>query len=636
MNKLKHKLLSWLTIVFIIFSNTTYSNANYDYDDYDNSYDGIDLDWYDYYIKDMNVDVEVNDKREYIITEVINVYYNVPKHGIIRILPFKSSLENYKIKNITVNGAPYSISKENDMNIKIGSERKTVIGDKQYTIKYTLKHFEDGVEDGDYLYLNVLGDNWDVPVEKFNSVITYPKNFKLDNLNITSGQYGESTNEYAEYEIKDNSIIIQSKGVIPTYSAVTANVKFEEGAFCNAPINPKIYVAIVIGIATIALFVVTVILVFISKGRIKRIVKPVDFYPPENMSSVDMGYLYTDLVTSEMIVSYIYSWASKGYIRIDTSEEDNVILIRLKDLDVGDSFEKKLFKEIFGCGSKNKVSESQLQYKLHTTFKNIKRDVKRKYKDDERYSKKTSSFASNLIKSLSILLCIVSMTYEYFMDTQQVLVGILTVIILYFCVGQAMIIDMSKEISYDFNKSLKDNLRGSYDISKFIFWLVIFYIFLIAFVEVEYSLLKVMSLTIPSFIIFLLSIMINNKKSSYEEDIYGRICGFREFIEKAEKSRLEMLISEDPEYFYNILPYAQALGITEVWTDKFKGIDIKPSEYYYGCTNYYSINRMSRSLERSMNSASSKKPESSSSSGGGFSGGGFSGGGSGGGGGRSW
>ena len=57
------------------------------------------------------------------------------------------------------------------------------------------------------------------------------------------------------------------------------------------------------------------------------------------------------------------------------------------------------------------------------------------------------------------------------------------------------------------------------------------------------------------------------------------VIGFRNFIEGAEKNRLEALLDEDPDYFYNTLPYAQALGVTKKWIDKFDGITIQPPTF---------------------------------------------------------
>ena len=93
-------------------------------------------------------------------------------------------------------------------------------------------------------------------------------------------------------------------------------------------------------------------------------------------------------------------------------------------------------------------------------------------------------------------------------------------------------------------------------------------------------------------------------------------------------------------YFYNILPYAYVLGVSDAWIKQFEGIAIAPPDWYESADtfDYY---RFNRSLNRTIHSASrvmNSIPQSSggSSSGGGFSGGGFSGGGSGGGGVSSW
>ena len=52
------------------------------------------------------------------------------------------------------------------------------------------------------------------------------------------------------------------------------------------------------------------------------------------------------------------------------------------------------------------------------------------------------------------------------------------------------------------------------------------------------------------------------KRTDYGNAIYGRIKGFRNFLEAAEKEKLEALVNDDPSYFYNILPYTYVLGIS--------------------------------------------------------------------------
>ena len=41
-----------------------------------------------------------------------------------------------------------------------------------------------------------------------------------------------------------------------------------------------------------------------------------------------------------------------------------------------------------------------------------------------------------------------------------------------------------------------------------------------------------------------------------------------------------MLIEEDPEYFFNILPYAMVFGLSDHWSKQFKALKIKPPSWY--------------------------------------------------------
>lgn len=117
-----------------------------------------------------------------------------------------------------------------------------------------------------------------------------------------------------------------------------------------------------------------------------------------------------------------------------------------------------------------------------------------------------------------------------------------------------------------------------------------------------------------------------------------KIKGFKMFLETAEKERLETLVDENPEYFYDIMPYAYVLGVSDKWMKKFENIAINPPSWYYGYNTFtfHTMYHFMNSTVRNCSEAMTSVPQTSSS--GGFSGGGggFSGGGSGGGGGGSW
>ena len=131
------------------------------------------------------------------------------------------------------------------------------------------------------------------------------------------------------------------------------------------------------------------------------------------------------------------------------------------------------------------------------------------------------------------------------------------------------------------------------------------------------------------------------KRTKYGNEMLGRIKGFKDFLETAEKEKLEAMVLKYPTYFYDILPYTYVLGVSDKWISKFESIAMQAPDWYDSPNGFDSIN-FGRFIDNTMTSASramTSRPSSSSgggSSSGGFSGGGFSGGGSGGGGGGSW
>ena len=152
--------------------------------------------------------------------------------------------------------------------------------------------------------------------------------------------------------------------------------------------------------------------------------------------------------------------------------------------------------------------------------------------------------------------------------------------------------------------------------------------------EPRYFALYAIGLICAAIIIFFIKIM--PKRTPYGNEVLGKIKGFKRFLEVAEKEQLEELVSQNPQYFYYILPYTYALGVSDKWVKQFETIAIQEPNWYYSQTGF-SVSSFGTFMSSTMRSAQNTMTSSpSSSGGGGSSGGGFSGGGSGGGGGGSW
>jgi hypothetical protein len=119
-----------------------------------------------------------------------------------------------------------------------------------------------------------------------------------------------------------------------------------------------------------------------------------------------------------------------------------------------------------------------------------------------------------------------------------------------------------------------------------------------------------------------------------------QVLGLLEYIRRAEVDRIEFAARE--RHFDQLLPYAMAFGLTEVWAKKFEGLLTRSPEWYEGrfptfAPYWFGMRLMA--LQHAAAAAATAAPRGA--SGHGWSGGsgfgrGFSGGGMGGGGGRSW
>ena len=125
-----------------------------------------------------------------------------------------------------------------------------------------------------------------------------------------------------------------------------------------------------------------------------------------------------------------------------------------------------------------------------------------------------------------------------------------------------------------------------------------------------------------------------SKRTPYGLEILGKLKGFKTYLETAEKDKLETMVMQNPNYFYDILPYTYVLGVSDKWIKKFETITMQAPNWYVG-TRPFSVVTFGTFMNTAMTSANTAMSSSPSSSSG-SSGGGSSGGGSGGGGGGSW
>ena len=115
-------------------------------------------------------------------------------------------------------------------------------------------------------------------------------------------------------------------------------------------------------------------------------------------------------------------------------------------------------------------------------------------------------------------------------------------------------------------------------------------------------------INIINIINFYLYTKIEYQRNDKGLEILGKINGFKKYLETVEKEKIKSMIQENPNYFYDILPYAYVLDVSKKWIENFENIPIPTNDM--GNFNYRDVNSLDTL------SSSIYYPSSSSSSGG--------------------
>ena len=589
----------------------------------------------DYVINSYDINVKVNENNTFDITETITANFYTRKHGIIRTIPLKNTIERLdgststnrvKITNLQVNNE-YSKSNSNgNLAIKIGNQDTYVTGLQKYVIKYTYDIGVDPVKDADEFYYNLIGTEWDTRISNVSFSITMPKEFDASSLGFSSGRYGYTDSDSVSYSVNGNTISGIYTDTLPAGNGLTVRLTLPDNYFVGARNNNTDYY-IIIGISLVIVFIAFIL--WLLFGKDKPVIETVEFYPPEGYNSAELAFLYKGETDDKAIVSLLIYLASKGYLSIKETENKALFastkdftIYKLKEYDGTNEIEKLFFDGLFR--TRSSVTSSDLTNRFYITVNRIKKLLNKKENKTKIFDKKSLQLRGFIIPMMLIIFILI--TVKPFYDAGML--SELPVALIFPGVGFSLMLSILTSSS---PKSAKIFI---------IFWGLLFGgIPLFMILPIIFS----TSISAITYFIGILCIIVLYvfrkiilKRTPFGLEILGKIKGFKRFLETAEKDQLEAMVEKEPEYFYNILPYTYALDVSDKWVEQFENIAVEPPSWYYSNTAFsvHSFGTFMNSTMTRVNTSMTSRPSSSGS--GGSSGGGFSGGGSGGGGGSSW
>ena len=623
---------------------------------------------YDYVIDKYDINIIVNENNTFDITETITAYFNVSKHGIFRTIPLKNTITRLdgttstnrtQVTNVSVDNE-YTTSRENgNYKLKIGSASRTLTGEQKYVIKYTYNLGKDPGKDYDELYYNIIGNEWDTVIGNVTFSITMPKEFDSSKLGVSSGTTGSTDNSKVKYNVSGNKITGSYNGILGASEALTVRCELPEGYFVGTGLDINIMNYILFLIPLI--FLAIAIILWYKFGRDDQVVETVEFYPPQGFNSLEVGFLYKGQADNQDVTSLLIYLANQGYIKIAETEEKSLFskskgfkITKLKEYDGNNINEQIFLNGLFTKRSSftslfsktpetptdniNEVTSMDLYDNFYITMGRILSNINNKENKHKLFEKSASSKTVFIILMIIATFCMITIPPVFTYGEA----GMLIVAILFPGIGFTVMFSML----FGGTKTIYVNGKATHSsIGTKLFALIwggmfggmpwAFTVLPALLQDLTYLIGYIIGVICVLGMVICLKYL--PKRTPYGNEMLGKLKGFRNFLETAEKDKLETMVMQDPTYFYNILPYTYVLGVSDKWIKKFESISLQAPSWY-DSPNAFDMVAFGSFMNNTMTSAQSvmSSSPSSDSGGGGSSGGGSSGGGSGGGGGGSW
>lgn len=613
-----------------------------------------------YDITDYDVHIKVSENNVIDVVETLTLNFTQQSHGFyyylqdrgtaIREVDGKVYETNYRypVSDFNVAGYQYELSRENNGDnsyivAKIGDKDVYVSGEQQYVISYKCNLGDNGVDTFDEFYRNLIMCHSDDTIENASFVIELPKDFDESKVGFYLGAYGTGSSDGVTWEKDGDTIKGHITRPMQGGEILTARMQFPDDYFTgerDPDATWKIITYVISGAC-----VLLALLLWLTLGRDDAVYPTVEFYAPDGMTSVEAGYVIDGCVDDKDVVSLILYWADKGYLDIVQRDKHDFEFVKKREPEHIKGFERTMFNKLFAKG--DTVSVSALKYTFYNTMSATKTGVTNYFEGskERRVFTGASKKARGLMSVITMLPIAITLFRNIYVNEDLVTAAIATFIVAWLISWPVfMLVRLLEKWRSTKPGKKAATLTGSIVLLTVVMAL---YIFLVPAIYPTTDIASTL-VTVAATLVLLLFTAIMRKRTPQGGQWYGKLLGFKNFIDKAEKDRIQTLVEQNPSYFYNVLPYAYVLGVTDKWAKNFENIGIQPPSWYFG---YYGSSMFNTIVFTSLlthnmtgfASAMTAKPAQRSSGfggggfgggsfggGGGFSGGGFGGGGAGG------
>ena len=381
------------------------------------------------------------------------------------------------------------------------------------------------------------------PVESYSYVVTMPTGEMLEQPRFSSIYRQEGIESDMGRTIKGNQIIGATRTVLNDHEGLTMTMFVEESMFPTVSTyiregNPEVTPMLIIAGVAVLYW-----LLFLSTWPL---IRKRNITPPEGMTAGEMGCHLT-LAGSDLTMM-VFHWAQLGYLLIHLDGNGRVLLY--KRMDMGNErtqYEMKVYRMLFG--SRRVIDATSQTYadlciKIGATIPGERTLVK---------SKVGNMKIFRLILCVAMVFCGICVAMN--MSDIFALQIVLSVILGAFGLLSAWLIQ---------GVAFRTHLRGKVPVYMGLVCMLIWILLGLLCGQVLIPLGAAFGQWALGYLA-----AYGGRRTDVGRYDAGRILGLRHYLKHIPRDSIGRLMSNDPDYFFNLAPFALALGVINPFAKAF-------------------------------------------------------------------
>jgi len=508
-------------------------------------------------------------------------YYVVEKIGVnipddLASIQFAIPSGNFRISNIKVEDAAYASKTASEAStVSIVDPDKLTKGSHVYTIKYLIQEYHDKDPAKDMFYFNVLLPEWKQPIGKVDIKVTFPEDFPWDDMHCYSGQFGvqDSNNRISFRPDPDAGIVTITGDRIPENFGITLKDQLPDGYWEGALNGLWAFNASLIALLGAA---VILMVLWLIGGRDPKVSKDPVTKPIEGLSPVDLGYAFRGRVQIGDVLRLLISFGQKGYLRISEYEPKRYRLYKEEE----PAGEERMYRSAWGILFEDiykgrAVDMAELGPRLERILSSIEDDVAAGFttNDSLAFTPVSRAFRAAGSAILGIALGLAN-AFSYIYDYQSINY-IESILIALAAAAASMVLCRAVD---GVDSVSRTSGRMAIAGAAFLLALPVIYTAVRTYSNTGIALLPAAVIVSAGVSAFLIIIM--RARGRQNAELVGKLRQIRNFIYHPTPKELLANHLADPNYYYEMLTYALALGAEEAWAISFLTLDVPEPDWY--------------------------------------------------------